>query len=106
MKKIKLTSEDVAQANLDAEIAANLQALGIDARTVRPMTDTIFAALVQWCRDAKSAPTITDLSRASGYSRRQVSNALGHLADHGRVLPVGGKSGLYIPRVVKPARVP
>ena len=105
MKTLKLTTEDVAQAGLDAEIAANLKALGMSDASARRMSDVVFDALVKFCRDQKRPPTIMALATICGYSRKQVGNALNHLAYSGRIISVGAKSGVYIPRVVKPARV-
>ena len=110
MKKIKLTSEDVAQAGLEAEIEANRKALGARGKNFQRFAvidDAVFAALVDGWKSYGDMPVLSTIAQDLGMTDQPLRNSLLRLVAAGRVIrTMKGMHGVYLPRVVKPARAP
>lgn len=88
------------QSAIDADIAANMRALGI---TVVPKAKTalVYEALVLLARTKKRAARIGEVAEETRLTKSQTANAIGKLVMSGKAFKVGGeKSGFYVPRVV------
>jgi hypothetical protein len=88
------------QSTIDADIAANMKALGIAALPVSRQT-IVYDTLVRLCRETGQVPGLSEVQKACGLTRSQVSTAMRHLASIGKVHMIGEQhSGHYLPKVV------
>ena len=85
------------EADLQAEIARQLAALGVKAEP--HADDRAFELLVAGWREAGKAPRPVDIARTMGIKPSSLANILGRLQAAGRVLYSG--RGVWVPRVVE-----
>lgn len=91
-----------SRAAIDADVAANLAALGIQDEIPdrEERLELVFAAAVTFAREHKRLASSVELGRILGYSQALAHKSLQALAESGRMIRRGsGSQARYLPKV-------
>lgn len=90
-------------ADIDADIRASLEALGISAAIASDIDEAVYDFYVRFCRERSRIPTQVECGKGIGVDQAKVSNACARLVEAGRMakIEVSGRKPGYLPLVAR-----